>query len=569
MRSYRLTLACMLLLLVAATALTVSTYSTFDQTYDEPAHIAAGIQLLDTGRYDYDLWHGPLARLAVAVGPYLDGSRWHGEPNLFDEGRAILYCCGKYETYERTLTLARIGNLPFLIVLIVVTWLWGARVAGNATGLLAALFIATTPPILGNAAIATTDLAAAAMAALALYALVRWVERPTVGASWFLGAACALGVASKLSAVPFLVVAAAGLGSSVLILQPRAVKQSVVQPRWQGYAIVLLAGLLTLWLAYDLRLAPVAQLDPRIDPLVDKMSGHPGMLRDAARFAVDAIPVPIYLVKLPLGVRWASGMADRGHLTYLLGQTSMRGWWYYYPINLAVRTPIPLLLMGLAGLGLLSVRGLRSRQWQILFPAVTFVSILAFCVLFVRFNLGLRHVLVLFPPLAIGAGYAIVRLFSASRGRIAAQGLAAGVVCWQAVTPILVMPDQMTYFNAFAGSKPEKILIVADLDWGQDLKRLKAVLRERGIQKVHLAFQGSNDLTREQGLPSVERLPEDVPVDGWVAISVSRKARERQGYAWLERYQPVQRVGRSIDLYYICGVRRSAPALAGEDIEAQ
>jgi len=72
-RASRLTLVCLLLLLLAAIALTVSTYSSFDQTYDEPAHIAAGIQLLDTGRYDYDLWHGPLARLAVSVGPYLDG----------------------------------------------------------------------------------------------------------------------------------------------------------------------------------------------------------------------------------------------------------------------------------------------------------------------------------------------------------------------------------------------------------------------------------------------------------------------------------------------------------------
>jgi 4-amino-4-deoxy-L-arabinose transferase-like glycosyltransferase len=546
-RASRLTLVCLLLLLLAAIALTVSTYSSFDQTYDEPAHIAAGIQLLDTGRYDYDLWHGPLARLAVSVGPYLDGSRWHGEARLFDEGRAILYCCGKY---ERTLTLARIGNLPFLIVLIVVTWLWGRRVADNATGLLAAFFIAATPPILGNAAIATTDLAAAAMAAVALYALARWVERPSTGADWFLGAACALAVASKLSAVPFLVVAAAGLVLSMLILQPQALKQIVLQPRWQGYGIVILAGLVTLWLAYDMRLAPVAQLDPRIDPFVDRVAGHPGMLRDVAHFAADRIPVPIYLVKLPLGVRWASGMADRGHLTFLLGKTSMQGWWYYYPITLAVRTPIPLLVMGLAGLGLLGMCGWRTRSWQILFPAVTFGSILLFCMVFVRFNLGLRHVLILFPPLAIGAGYAIVMLLRASSASIAAKGLAAGAVCWQALTPIMVMPDQMTYFNAFAGSRPEKILIVADLDWGQDLKRLKAVLRERGISNVHLAFQGSNDLARE-GLPAFEVLPEDMPVTGWVAISLAKKARAPAGFAWLDEFTPVERVGRSIDLYYI------------------
>jgi hypothetical protein len=34
---------------------------------------------------------------------------------------------------------------------------------------------------------------------------------------------------------------------------------------------------------------------------------------------------------------------------YLLGQVSDRGWWYYFPVALALKTTIPLLLLTAVG----------------------------------------------------------------------------------------------------------------------------------------------------------------------------------------------------------------------------
>jgi hypothetical protein len=42
-----------------------------------------------------------------------------------------------------------------------------------------------------------------------------------------------------------------------------------------------------------------------------------------------------------------------------------------------------------------------------------------------------------------------------------------------------------------------------------------------------------------------------MPVTGWVANSLAKKARAPAGFAWLDEFTPVERVGRSIDLYYI------------------
>src|SRR5688572_28108509 len=110
-------------LIAIACARLYPTYTTFTGTTDEPIHIAAGLEWLDKGLYTYDRQHPPLARIAVALGPYLDGivsdvpktDRRYPLDFLFLNGG-----------YFRNLTLARMGNLPFLILMCIVVYLWGS-----------------------------------------------------------------------------------------------------------------------------------------------------------------------------------------------------------------------------------------------------------------------------------------------------------------------------------------------------------------------------------------------------------------------------------------------------------
>ncbi len=147
----------------------------YSNTWDEPEHLAAGVELLDLGRYEYDTEHPPLARILLAVGPYLAGARSFGTPppNGTQEGIDILYSGGHYWLF---LTLARLGMLPFLVLLLTATWLWARRLfASPLAALLTVLLLACVPPVLGNGALASLDVAAAATILLALYALQRWL----------------------------------------------------------------------------------------------------------------------------------------------------------------------------------------------------------------------------------------------------------------------------------------------------------------------------------------------------------------------------------------------------------
>ena len=83
----RWSLAAAALLAAIACTLCVSTYHIFGNFWDEPEHIAAGLVLIDRGEYRYDNQHPPLARLAAAIGPYLAGARFHGEPIPDRRGR--------------------------------------------------------------------------------------------------------------------------------------------------------------------------------------------------------------------------------------------------------------------------------------------------------------------------------------------------------------------------------------------------------------------------------------------------------------------------------------------------
>jgi hypothetical protein len=49
----------------------ISTYKVFSQTTDEPARLITGMEWLQRGTYTFEPLHPPLARAAIAMGPYL------------------------------------------------------------------------------------------------------------------------------------------------------------------------------------------------------------------------------------------------------------------------------------------------------------------------------------------------------------------------------------------------------------------------------------------------------------------------------------------------------------------
>jgi len=553
----RLALALIMLL---ACALAAGSWRVYSNTWDEPEHLAAGIELLDRGQYEYDTEHPPLGRVLLALGPYLAGARSFGTPppNGTQEGIDILYSGGHYTRY---LTLARLGVLPFLALLLFATWLWARRLfSSQGAALLSVLLLVSVPAVLGHAALASLDVAAAATCLLALYTLQLWMVSARLRDAALFGLAAGLAVGTKFSAVPFIGLALPALALVHSAVPPDAGALPAEPPaagargRLLGLALAVLAALLPIVLAYGPRSSNPAGVAARFNWALSYLLQERGLNHELG-VLLSHLWLPRELKDLVNGIVAVKAHNDSGHLSYLLGQVRVTGWWYFYLVALAVKTPIPLLAAGPVGMAWLARDGWRSRNSWALAPAVLVGLVLAFASAFSRINIGIRHVLVLYPFFALGAAYVTVRTWrwlAAWRARRLAAGAVAVILvllAWQLSTLWTAYPDYLPYFNELV-PQPQRVLVDSDLDWGQDLRRLELRAAQLRIPQLSLAYRGTADLTREP-LPPFVSLAARQPTSGWVAISALARTRDPADYAWLDAYRPVERIGKSIDLYYI------------------
>jgi len=541
---------------VAVCLLAASTWHVFGHTWDEPEHLAAGLELLDRGHYEYDIQHPPLGRVMMALGPWLAGAHSVGKapPDGRAEGVAVLYGSGRYSEF---LTLARAGVLPFLALLIVATYLWARTVLDPGGALGAAVLVGTAPAVVGLGALATLDVPAVGTCFLALYCFRRWLLSGRLRDAAVLGLAGGLALGTKLTAVPF-----CGLGGLVLLgLHLLDVRQNPPERApvpavswWAGSAAVVgIVGVVLTW-AYGGRIIYLTDRAHHFNQALGYLFGYKtGLLHDPAYWLFARVPVPEAFQWFVGAIQAVTVHNDNGHWSYCLGELRRGGWPAFYLLALAVKTPWPLLFGGLAGLLALVRDGWqRGEVWR-LAPPVLFVVWLTFASLFSHINIGIRHVLVLYPLLAIGLAYVLSTLWrwggEGGRGRQLARLLVILLVVGEAVTVASTWPDYLAYFNGFA-PVPEKILVDSDLDWGQDFKRLTTRLRDLRIPSVSLAYLGTAELPLEP-LPPYRLLKPDEPATGWVAVSALARAFAPGHDHWLDGYTPRERIGRTIDLYYI------------------
>ena len=465
------------------------TYRVFSQTSDEPIHLIAGYDILRHGNWTTDLHHPPLARVFFAL-PFVRGPEPVGADRVA-RGNDLLLRDGRY---PQNLARARLGNLLFLAIGIVAVARWGSRLISPAAGVMAGALFAMLPPILGHGGLATTDMVVAAIMPLALDELSRLMEAPSWKHTVTTGAAIAAGVLSKYSFFVFypaaafaLLVVHVGRASA----RPDGLKTVL---RWFVAAIITV---IIVWAAFGFTLRPL------IDGIVDVKQHN-----------------------------------ANGHRNFLFGKLGWAGWWYYFPVALFFKTPIPFMILALVGCGLL----IRKRP-EIPLTAVAILGVAMTSTI----NIGVRHVLPIYAPLSIAAAAAIVML---PRLRI----VSALLVLWLFADGVAAHPDYLPWFNEFA-RQPAAILNDSNLDWGQDVLRLVRETRREHIPSISLLLFTSADLDRI-GLPPHTVIKETQDIHGWFAISemeiaIGETHSDRVRH-WLNTTiggKPYKRIGTSIRLY--------------------
>ena len=519
-------------LAIIAVGRIAGTYSVYSNTYDEPNHIAAGMEWLERGTFTFEPQHPPLGRVAAAAGPYLAGATIEGAQSFGRAARAVLFSRG---AYVKDLTLARMGMLPFFLATVAGVWLWAWRLQGTAAAVIAVALLTTTPLVLAHAGVATTDMPLTGTFTWALLAIVLWLDDQSVRNGLLVGVTVGLSVVSKLSAFVFLPACAVAFVIARWLVNrklPPAVEGGGPPPFDVRRAVtsVVAGGAVAFLVVWAVFRFSVGQ---RFGSLI------PGGI---------SLPLP----ELVDGVRQLTAHSEHGHSAFLLGQHGRAGWWYFFPFGIAVKTPIPFLILMVIG-SIVAVRTARTRvDWRYIAPLAGAMAVLGVAMTS-SINIGVRHVLPFFPLMAITASIGAVWLWNLTRQPMATRGVVGVLIAWQVGASARAHPDYLPYFNELAGRHPERLLRDSDLDWGQDLLRLADTVRARGIDTLSIAYFGQAELARILPTAVHQFTAAERPV-GWVAISeqwLSHSDPQLAGYAWLRAIDPAARVGKSIKLYHV------------------
>jgi hypothetical protein len=509
------------------------TYPVYNNTFDEPAHITTGVDLLDRGEYPYRTLHPPPIRVLIAFGPYLSGIRGvDGTPEEKEQG--VMH---QGDHYWRTLSLARLSILPFFLLGLLVAWRWARHLFGVRAGVVGSLFFASQPVILGHAGLATTDMAACATIGLSLFFWSLWLEEATAKRSILFGVSVGFAILVKLSAVVFIPFGA------LAILLLRSGLGAERRVRVKGLFTSAVFTFVVIWAGYGLSLDPITHPEDRPHDPVDRLFGTSGTLHDLGNRIAEApiVPAAAFL----RAVNEVRALNEDSFAGYVLGKRlEGRGAWYFFPVALAVKTSLPFLLMALVGVFLALREARREGEWSMAAPAVGALAILAVGMIS-NVALGIRHVLPVYLLLSVTLGASAVALLDRGTAGKLVLGLFA---VWQVGGTVVAHPDHLPYFNELVRNQ-EQVLVESDLDWGQDLHRLAGVLEEEGIEELQLAYFGTTD-PRKMGITNFSEVAPEANSQGWVAISRTL-LKLRPGYAWLDQRTPERVAGKSIEIHLV------------------
>ena len=508
-------------------------------TADEGVHIARG----------WALWQAADLRLQAQppLSHWLNGLFLSTEPTLPDLTELASWSTADrpqiaheflWESgvaVDRVVFLARLPIVFLALLMGAVLGRWTAAWTGRGVAALIALFFfALSPNVLAAGGLATTDLVTTALLLTTIGALWRYLQRPGVGSWLLVGVALGLGLGTKVTAA---------------ILLPVTL-MVVITHHWlpgadQGRSERRWLTPLLLWLSW----LPVAAL----------------IVWSLYRFELRPLPGTSYPVPAATYIDnylHVEGHLESGHPAFLLGEISSEGWWYYFLVAFALKTPVTVLvLLPMAAFS-------AGRRWRetiyLWLPAGTLFVAASVSGL----NIGYRHILPALPFIWMLIAVNVPRWLPDERGGRRRLVLTF-LLGWYAFGTMRQFPHFLAYFNEIAGGPEQgyKYLGDSNIDWGQDLKLLAEFISGDEAPAysdewpLTYSYFGASDPTyygierpplhREDG--RARDLAPANPARGRYAISVNHVQgmvlEERDLFDWFRRREPAGRLGYSILVY--------------------
>jgi len=510
-------------------------------TYDEQEYFTRGYTILKTGDMRLRLRH-PILTNIISAAPMLlvpdlvvptDHPSWaNAEFHAFS---AEFLWNANIAHADLIVYLCRWPMMLLTLVLVAFVYRW-AKILFDPRGALVALALMTFDPnIIAHGRLANTDIGATTFIFIAAFSFWTYLQRPDwrrlVGA----GIACGLAQTTRFTALMLF---------PIFTLEALAVAWFTGRDsRWHrvvraGLSLLAVVGLtlVTIWMVYGFTWGPVDGSGP-------------------------SLPAPDHWGELVSLLH----RLNRSDPAFLLGRVYTGGWWPYFFVVFAVKTPIgTLILVTLATISLVRTWNLE-RDLALLLPVTAYFG----SAVVGSLNTGYRLILPVLPFLAVHAAR-VVDFPPNVRG--------LGLRVWRHIVGFLVVtivasslvsyPHYLAYFNGIV--RPDngyKVVVDSNVDWGQDLPGLRKWMETEGVEQVYLSWFGIAPPEHYgihyqylPGWPPFENAdlriyhPER-PLPGIYAISVTNLQGvlldNHDTFAGFRNLRPLDQIGHSIKIYEI------------------
>ena len=463
-------------------------------TWDEDDHLYSGYMSLKTGDFGLNPEHPPMVKMLAAL-PILgmqlkvpELQRRYFKHEAFLGGKEFLF----KNDANTMLFRARMAASLLTVLLAVLVFLAAQEMFSTGAAFLALTLLVFDPNLLAHGALVTTDAGLSCFLFASVYAFYRYVKVPSAWRLVVVGLATGLAFSAKhtgVLAAPILI----GLALCELWRNRGAAKSGERATTSTGrqflhmvgaLAVVAAISLTVLWGFYGFRYAarPAGlDLNPTSAEYLQQLS-RPHEAKLLTAIAKYHLLPESYIY----GLADVRMIADF-YSSYVLGKTYPHGVWFYFPLAMAIKSTVPFLLLLAITIWAIATR--RLSQWrEVLYLTVPPVLYLAVA-MSSRMNIGMRHILPMYPFLTVliaGAAWTLIQ-----RNRRWMYAVAV-LVLFQIVTSLHAFPVYIPYANELWGgsSQTYKLLSDSNTDWAEQLKATKKYLDRRGVKDCWFVYFG-------------------------------------------------------------------------------
>lgn len=576
-------------------------------TIDEPGHLQSGLIIHKYSRFEVYAVNPPLIRVLATLPAYASGLGPYDDRMILDPAERWEFAAGTRLFGEsgidamRGLSISRTAIIPLVLLGSMLIWRWAADAFGMWPAILATMLWILSPMVLGHGALITPDVGATVVGTFALFRFRLWLKNGSLWNSSLWGVATGLALLCKftwLVVLPLSFLVVYVFWKRFVFSQTRKFSCDFLQ-----ICFVFAVSLVVVNAGYGFdrsitQLGEIKFVSQRLKATQDQEQNYvlrapPNRFTDSA---IHWLPIPLpqlYVQGIDVQMRdFEPGMMGR---SFLNGQWRDRGWWHYYLAAAIIKVPVPalalMILSACIGVSHFVRVGYKTtkrkafrkqdcaRCGEVLICAIPSALVFILVSSQTGFNHHYRYVLLAYP----GAYLATAGILASVRHHYqrAIRIIAISFLCIQVVAVVTAAPHWIGYTNRIATLvKPkDKLLSDSNLDWGQDLLRLKTwqlqnpdksplrVIAFSHVVPHDLGIQSESiGLTISPNIFETKHINRSDLSDGWYAVSTcvqqgrwfklydntsGAAVHIAGGLEFFSELTPVTRIGSSIELFYL------------------